>query len=1008
MTIEPFAWKNRPSLIESVLPAQKISAEAQKERKAGAGQTLTALGSYWKGRKPLILVKACVLGALLPATADPAADLAVFEKLMAIDDEAFPRREMRTSCLELFKRLHLTGSMHEEEARRLFVVRRRNEVAGTVVWEIQPFVISEVEQLGRARGAYLEWADGVTTEERNAWELRWVQSFDYLDRVGVAKRPEDLDQKKLFEPIWAAVNSHLGTDAYSMPELMEQVGILRFGHRSKIGDTFSGGGSIAFEAARLGCDIYASDLNPIACMLTWGALNIVGADAKTHRHIEAGQRDIARKVEREISTLAIEHDGEGNRAKTYLYCLETRCPQTGWMVPLSGSWVISKTRAVIAKLVPDQTTKTFRIEVMAGVGEADMKIAAKGSVQDGDMLYDLDGQTYRTPMKTIRGDYRLPNKTTGNRLRRWERHDFVPHAKDIFQERLYCIQWITRSTLDRGRPETYFASVTEADLERELKAENIVRQNLFHWQDEGLVPDMPIELGLETTRLIRERGWTYWHHLFNSRQLLYLSLFRRFGSEQASGQIGLAKIADYGSRLCRWDAGHAGSSPQAVGTFTNQALNTLVNYGTKASGHLGSVFFDAVASSSTIHGTVRIETLPASGLRENADIFLTDPPYADAVNYHEITEYFIAWLRKNPPEAFKDWVWDSRRPLAIKGSGEDFRREMVAAYSAMSEHMPDNGLQIVMFTHQDAGVWADMASIVWGAGLQVTAAWYIATETSSELKKGGYVQGTVLLVLRKRLKDDSVYRDELAEEIRSEVANQIDTMVGLNQQTKGQGRSENLFEDADLQMAGYAAALRVLTGYRRIDGQDMAAEALRPRQKGERDIVKEMIDYAVTVANEHLVPEGLSANVWERCSGSERFYLKMLDMEAAGVKKLDNYQNFSKAFRVADYGSLMGSMKANDAHLKTANDFKKASFEGEFGSSPFRALLFALYELQHDLDSDEVMAHLRTMIPGYLTHREDLMAFCQFLAAKRDRLRPDEAAAARVLLTRIKNERLGG
>ena len=43
-----------------------------------------------------------------------------------------------------------------------------------------------------------------------------------------------------------------------------------------------------------------------------------------------------------------------------------------------------------------------------------------------------------------------------------------------------------------------------------------------------------------------------------------------------------------------------------------------------------------------------------------------------------------------------------------------------------------------------------MAQIFWGAGLQVIAAWYIATETTSELKKGGYVQGTVILVLRKR------------------------------------------------------------------------------------------------------------------------------------------------------------------------------------------------------------------------------------------------------------------
>ena len=84
---------------------------------------------------------------------------------------------------------------------------------------------------------------------------------------------------------------------------------------------------------------------------------------------------------------------------------------------------------------------------------------------------------------------------------------------------------------------------------------------------------------------------------------------------------------------------------------------------------------------------------------------------------------------------FRDWIWDSRRALAIKGKDEGFRKGMVEAYRAMAEHMPDNGLQIVMFTHQDAGVWADMAEIMWGAGLQVTAAWYIATETTSETEE---------------------------------------------------------------------------------------------------------------------------------------------------------------------------------------------------------------------------------------------------------------------------------
>jgi len=936
MTVTPFAWKDKPSLIESVLPVQKISAETQKERKSGSGQTLTCLGSYWKGRKMLILNKACILGALLPATDDPEEDLGVFELLMAIDDESFKRR------LKL-----------PRDADKL---------------------------------------------DKNS----------YVEKLAITNRPEECVERELYAPIWQRVNQHLGTSSKSLPELVEQLGILRFGRRPKVADTFCGSGQIPFEAARLGCEVYASDLNPIACMLTWGALNIVGADKVKHDEIKKVQRAVVEAVDQEMTALSIEHDESGNRSKAYLYCLETRCPQTGWMVPMSPSWIISKTRNVVAKLVPDPKMKRFDIDIVSDATADEMASAEKGTVQSGNLVYELNGEEHSTPIKTIRGDYRSTDGTRTNRLRRWEKHDFMPRPDDIYQERLYAVQWITKDSLGKGRQKTFFAGVTAEDLACERKIEEIVGQNLSNWQEQGLVPDMLIQPGYNTDQPIRERGWTHWHHLYNARQLLMLSRYRQQAYVSPVVLIGLSKMADYGSKLCRWDAGHEGSSPQVVGTYTNQALNTVFNYGTKASMHAGSIFEGSVSSSSPVKGGFRVSTSPANSISERADIFITDPPYADAVHYHEITEFFIAWLRKNPSKEFADWIWDSRRPLAIKGDGEDFRREMIAAYKAMTEHMPDNGLQIVMFTHQDASVWADMASIVWGAGLQVSAAWYIATETTSELKKGGYVQGTVLLVLRKRLNDEAVYRDELVEEVKCEVAQQIETMTGLNQTTRGKGRSENLFEDADLQMAGYAAALRVLTGYRRIDGTDMAAEALRPRNKGDRDIVREIIDYAVQVANEHLVPEGLPPGTWERSTGAERFYLKMLDIEASGLKKLDNYQNFAKAFRVGNYADLMGSMKANDARLKTAKDFKKSGFDGDYGKSPLRAVLFAVYELQRELDSDEVMAHLRDLVPGYHSRREDLIALCQFLAAKREQFVPEEAASARVLLTRIKNERLGG
>ena len=61
--------------------------------------------------------------------------------------------------------------------------------------------------------------------------------------------------------------------------------------------------------------------------------------------------------------VGIEHDGHGNRGKAYLYCLETRCPKTGWMVPMAPSWIISKTRKVVAKLVPDHSSRRYDIEI---------------------------------------------------------------------------------------------------------------------------------------------------------------------------------------------------------------------------------------------------------------------------------------------------------------------------------------------------------------------------------------------------------------------------------------------------------------------------------------------------------------------------------------------------------------------------------------------------------------------------------------------------------------------
>ncbi len=1002
----PLSLKDTPALIETVFPAQKVSFEAQKERKANLGQTLTGLGSYWKGRKPLILVRAIVLGSLLPPTADAEKDLEIYEQLLAFDEGGLARRALANNA---FSPKEVARTLALSNPWDYFVCPFKNEELTpeeALLWEM-PLDSEKV-------GINLRWQRDLPDSDKLDLYLRMLEiSPNYEARAALCKRPEELDQTELYSSVWPKVNAHyqhLGINAYSHQELVEQLGLLRFGHRPKVGDTFCGGGSIPFEAARLGCDVYASDLNPIACMLTWGALNIIGASPEKRTEIEHAQREVAEAVDTEITALGIEHDSLGNRAKAYLYCLETRCPETGWMVPLSPSWVISKTHNVVAKLIPDEKKQRFNIDIVSGVSNEEMKAAELGTVQNGCLTYYVNGKTYTTPIKTLRGDYKDADGNTANRLRQWEKLDFKPRSDDIFKERLYCIQWVTADSLNKKQKITFFAAVTEDDLNREQRIEQIVANNIAQWQQLGLVPDMPIEPGDKTDEPIRTRGWTYWHHLFNARQLLHYSLYISASRKNPNpiSTIMLSRSVDSSSRLTRWDSGNG--QDRVANTFSNQALNTLFNYACRGFLHLkGQLQYDVWGLLNS-HFEVKnsVTNKIASLTNSITDLFITDPPYADAVHYHEITEYFIAWLRKNPPAPFNEWIWDSRRALAIKGSGDDFRRGMVEAYTAMTQHMPDNGMQGVMFTHQDTGVWSDMVGIFWAAGLQVVAAWYIATETTSELKKGGYVQGTVILMLRKReLGDKPGFKQKILPAVRREVEAQITQMMHLNADVTNK-LGEPVFNDSDLQMAGYAAALKVLTAYTHIGGEDVTTFALRPRVKGEISVVDEIVQQAAEAANSLLIPEGLGAETWQKISGIQRFYLRMMDIETTGASKLDNYQNFAKAFRVEDYTRVMGNMAANKARLKRVTEFasRELTESTELGASWLGYLAIGLQQLLADVEPQAVISQIQADLPEFMEVRPLLIDMLLFIGKKAPE--PQVKEAAEILAARLRNMRAIG
>ena len=354
------------------------------------------------------MVRAIILGLLMPASNDPRKDRDVFLALLTMDEEGLWRRKSRNVPLK-------------EVYRRLSPEER-------VEW----FASGADPDRPKLR-------TGTKAADRERLQRIVFERMGYDEKLKFCDRPEHLDGPS--PDAWKIINQHLGTKAASLPELVRALGERRFGRVPRVGDAFCGGGSVPFEAARLGCEAWGSDLNPVAALLTWGALNIVGGGEEVAERVRAAQTEVFEAVDRQVTEWRIEHDAAGWRADAFLYCTETACPECGWRVPLAPSWVIGEKTRAVARLTPESAERRFAIDVRSGVGR-DALAAARdaGTVKQSRLECPNPDCRASTPMTAIRGD-RRGDGGRGHGLRQWENDDLVPRPDDVFQERLYCVRW---------------------------------------------------------------------------------------------------------------------------------------------------------------------------------------------------------------------------------------------------------------------------------------------------------------------------------------------------------------------------------------------------------------------------------------------------------------------------------------------------------------------------------------------------------------------------------------
>ena len=542
------------------------------------------------------------------------------------------------------------------------------------------------------------------------------------------------------------------------------------GTRPFIVDPFAGGGSIPLEALRVGADAFASDFNPVPVLLNTVTLEYI----PKYKHALA---DEVRKWGiwlREQADLSLSEyfpkDPDGSSPIAYIWARTIKCegPGCGAEIPLLRSLWLSKKaqRPIGLKIQLDVKTKSIGFAIVEG------KIDGPGTVRRSSATCPLCG--YTTPSDSVRTQ--------------------IKNNLDIFVEgRLVAV--VTTSPKSSGRT---YRTATVRDEACIQKARAVLTSLARQPHDATLSPIPTEELPyLRSIFNVHLLGADKWSKLFTHRQLLTIttlvSLLRRLKSEPGfpSGKFGAAvrtclafaidRHIDQQSVLVTWI-----QNIEAVShTFVRQALgitwdfcepNPLSDSGGNIAGAIEWVakVIDQESEATGNSGVVQLASAASHPLTDDcADLFVTDPPYYDAVPYADLADYFYVWLKRmladDYPELFKGelspkdgeivQLAERNSKYAYKTKAY-FERLMTSALSEARRFTIPSGLGVIVFAHKGTGAWETMLASVINSGWIVVASWPIDTERTVRLRAMGSAAlgSSIHLVCRPRENPDGSIR----------------------------------------------------------------------------------------------------------------------------------------------------------------------------------------------------------------------------------------------------------
>ena len=686
-----------------------------------------------------------------------------------------------------------------------------------VWWARRPLTASRAAILGSILPAW-EGNDDLLGEhfesegEYHRWFLRMLgipAGQPGIDPVATAEailRARDTGKNLGPNPYGYSRAFSRATDANDMTTFRSLLKDCGFDRPPTAMDPMSGGGSIPFEAIRLGLPTIANELNPVASVVLEATVRYplaYGTALIDDIHEWAGRwGDLIEERLDGFYPLPSNENAIG-----YIWARTVPCPTTGKPVPLSPNWWLRRQTAdsVAAHMLPcEPEWEECRFTLVRG-RQADLEkryAPGQGTIARGNAVSPWSGDP-------VPGDY----------------------IKEVAQRDGMGAQ-LFALCVNRGDGRD-FRLPTREDVDASERAGTALAERWDNWLAAGLIPTEAIPPDNEDSGATHATACTSGTKLFAPSQLLamltYLEALREMAPEMerelGKGRaaavrtylgVVLDKCANYNCMLASWHAPRElirsvfdrhdfsvkwsfaemnmalkdrGAFPWALEQVVDayKGLCGLVEPSrplfddSSGAGQAGSVQVTRGSATNVSH-------LPEASV----DTVVVDPPYGGNVMYAELSDFFYVWLKRSVGDLYPGWfdselvdkdaeaVANPARFERARGgkskelATRDYLMKMRRVFREMRRVVKPGGSMTVMFTHRETEMWNALGLALLETGWEIGSSWPVHTESehSLHIARKNAARSTIFLFCRPRelKRDVSFWTRDLQDEVRGTAA----------------------------------------------------------------------------------------------------------------------------------------------------------------------------------------------------------------------------------------------